>query len=117
MNELIAFCGLNCEACDAYIATRTNDQALREKTAALWTELNGVPIAPEDINCEGCRTNGVKTVFCSMLCEIRQCALGKAVPTCAACADMAACATLGAITANSAEARENLAALREGGEE
>ena len=43
MNQLIGCCGLDCEACNARIATVTNDSALREKTAALWTELNGVP--------------------------------------------------------------------------
>ena len=31
MKKLIAFCGLDCEKCDAYIATKNNDQALREK--------------------------------------------------------------------------------------
>ena len=53
-NQLIGCCGLDCEACDARIATLTNDTALREKTAALWTKLNGVPITPEMIHCTGC---------------------------------------------------------------
>ena len=39
-NQLIGCCGLDCEKCDARIATLTNDNALREKTAALWTKLN-----------------------------------------------------------------------------
>ena len=55
MNQLIGCCGLDCEKCDARIATLTNDNALREKTAALWTKLNGVTILPEMINCTGCR--------------------------------------------------------------
>ena len=29
MNQLIACCGLDCEKCDARIATITNDSALR----------------------------------------------------------------------------------------
>ncbi|WP_415930520.1 DUF3795 domain-containing protein [Zhenpiania hominis] len=29
----IRYCGLDCEKCDAYIATVNDDQALREKTA------------------------------------------------------------------------------------
>lgn len=53
MNQLIGCCGLNCEKCDARVATVTNDNALREKTAALWTKLNGVTITPEMINCTG----------------------------------------------------------------
>lgn len=60
MRQLIAICGLDCEECDAYKATKNNDQALREKTAKLWSELNNAPILPEHINCEGCRMNGTK---------------------------------------------------------
>lgn len=59
-NQLIGCCGLDCEKCDARIATLTNDNALRKKTAALWTKLNGVTILPEMINCTGCRIEGVK---------------------------------------------------------
>ena len=71
MDDLIAYCGLNCAACDAYLATLHNDQALRERTAKLWAELNNAPILPEHINCQGCRTEGVKTVFCDHLCGRR----------------------------------------------
>ena len=54
MKEMIAYCGLDCEKCDAYIATINDDQELREKTAKLWAELNNAPIFPEHINCLGC---------------------------------------------------------------
>lgn len=64
MKNMIGYCGLDCEKCDAYLATINDDQALREKTAKLWVELNNAPILPEHINCEGCRANGAKTVFC-----------------------------------------------------
>lgn len=30
MRNMIAYCGLDCEKCDAYLATIHNDQALRE---------------------------------------------------------------------------------------
>lgn len=36
MKKLIAYCGLDCEKCDAQIATLNNDDALREKVAKLW---------------------------------------------------------------------------------
>lgn len=39
MKELIGYCGLDCEQCDARIATVNNDEALREKTAKLWKRL------------------------------------------------------------------------------
>ena len=44
-------CGLNCETCEARIATIGNDDALREKVARDWSALNGVEITPEMINC------------------------------------------------------------------
>ena len=56
---MIAHCGLDCSKCDAYIATINNDDELRESVAKLWSELNGVEITPEMINCEGCRVDGV----------------------------------------------------------
>lgn len=108
MRTMIAYCGLDCEKCDAYLATINDDQALREKTAKLWAELNQAPILPEHINCQGCRADGIKTVFCDSLCEIRRCALKKGVETCGDCPDMEQCQTVGAVIANNPEARKNL---------
>lgn len=108
MKEMIGYCGLDCEQCDAYLATIHNDQALREKTAKLWAELNNAPILPEHINCEGCRKNGTKTVFCDSLCEIRKCALHKGVSTCGDCPELDACPTVGAIISNNPTAFKNL---------
>ena len=108
MKNYIAFCGLDCERCEARLATLHNDDALREKVAALWSDLNGVEITPEMINCVGCRMDGVKTPFCETLCPIRQCALGRGVETCGACPDVNACEKAGMILKNNGEARRNL---------
>ena len=108
MRKMIAYCGLDCEKCDAYLATIHDDQALREKTAKEWSELNQVPISPEDIHCLGCRGEGVKTVFCDSLCEIRQCALKKGVETCGDCRNLEECQTVGMILANNPEALNHL---------
>ena len=61
MNSYIAICGLDCEACDARLATIDNDNDLRAKVAKEWSQLNGVEITLEMINCTGCRIAGVKT--------------------------------------------------------
>ena len=108
MRDMIAYCGLDCERCDAYLATIHNDHALREKTAKLWAELNHAPILPEHINCKGCRADGVKTVFCESLCRIRQCALKKGVTTCGDCLDLETCQSIGEILSNNPDALENL---------
>ena len=108
MRDMIAYCGLDCERCDAYLATIRDDHALREKTAKLWAELNHAPILPEHINCKGCRADGVKTVFCESLCRIRQCALKKGVTTCGDCLDLETCQSIGEILSNNPDALENL---------
>lgn len=43
MKQLIACCGLDCEGCDARIATVGNDNELREKTARKWSEMTTHP--------------------------------------------------------------------------
>lgn len=108
MKKLIAFCGLDCENCEARIATLNNDNALRQKVAKLWSEMNEVEIAPEMINCEGCRADGVKTPFCDSLCPIRQCALGKGCETCGDCSAIDDCQTVGMVISNNADALNNL---------
>lgn len=116
MDKLTACCGLDCEKCDARTATLTNDDALRERTAALWSKLNGVTITPEMINCTGCRTEGAKTPFCDRLCSIRGCVREKGLDTCADCAQMDGCRTLGRIAENDLSVLENLKRLRRAGQ-
>ena len=115
MKKLIAVCGLDCEKCDAYIATKNDDQALREKTAQLWAELNNAPILPEHINCDGCRMNGRKTVFCDHLCQIRQCASSKGFETCGECPDKDTCPKVSAIWQHNPQAKENLTSNKHNG--
>lgn len=108
MKDLIGYCGLDCEACDARIATVRQDDALREKTAKLWSKLNNAPITAEMIHCMGCRSEGVKTVFCEKMCGIRACARGKGYATCGDCPEKSRCAVLSGITSGNPEAMENL---------
>ena len=108
MNDYIAYCGLNCETCEARIATVNGDDALRNKVAQLWSELNGVEITPAMINCSGCRIDGVKTPYCDSLCPIRQCALGKGIETCGSCREMDKCEKVAMIIGDNADALSNL---------
>lgn len=110
MKDSIGYCGLDCEKCDAYRAAVNNDQALREKTAKLWSELNNTLILPEHINCGGCRMSGAKTVFCEHMCKIRKCAVHKGVSACGGCPELEACPTVGAVLKNNPAALDNLRA-------
>lgn len=108
MKGFIAYCGLNCETCEARMATMNNDDTQRKKIAKLWSELNGVEITPEMINCVGCRIDGAKTPYCESLCPIRQCAMSRGLETCGDCGEMERCEKLGAITEHNTDALKRL---------
>ncbi|MGN0702673.1 MAG: DUF3795 domain-containing protein [Lentihominibacter sp.] len=108
MKKYIGCCGLDCEKCDSYIATINDDDELRAKTAKFWSELNQVEILPEHINCLGCRTDGIKSVFCESICQIRKCALEKGYDTCGDCDKIDTCERLQSFVANVPEALDNL---------
>lgn len=109
MKQLIACCGLDCEKCDARIATVKNDNELREKTAKEWSVMNNAPqITAETINCMGCRTDGAKFAFCSDYCEIRKCVNEKGFNTCGDCKELDNCCIVGAVFQHAPGAKENL---------
>ena len=108
MKQLIACCGLDCEKCEARIATLNDDDRLREKVAKEWGEMNQMVFQPEWINCMGCRTEGCKTYYCSELCKIRLCVLKKGYDTCGECPEMLTCSTLGELAANAPYVFDNL---------
>lgn len=76
------------------IATITNDSELKTKTAKDWSKLNNVTILPKHINCNGCRKDGAKTIFCSNLCPIRKCAIKHSVDNCTQCKKYNDCDTI-----------------------
>ncbi len=107
MKDFIAYCGLNCEVCEARIATINNDDKLRDEVAKKWSAMNDVTITPEMINCAGCRIDGVKTPYCESLCPIRQCAMNK-YETCGDCSEIMFCEKVKMILDNNSDARNNL---------
>lgn len=108
MKKYIAYCGLDCEKCDARKATVNNDDNLRKEVAKLWSELNGVEIKPKMINCSGCRIDGVKTPYCESLCPIRICAVDKKYNTCGDCKELEKCEKVSVIIKNNKDVLNNL---------
>ena len=108
MKQLIACCGLDCEKCEARIATLNNDNRLREKVAKEWGEMNQMEFKPECINCMGCRTEGCKTFYCSELCKIRLCVMNKGFNTCGDCPEMHTCGTFRELAKNAPYVFDNL---------
>lgn len=87
--KIIAYCGLICSDCPAYIATQANDQEALEKVAAQWREEYDAPnMTVKSILCDGCLDGPRKCGHCAE-CEIRACAVAKGVLNCAHCNDYA----------------------------
>jgi len=108
-NNLIAPCGLDCESCDVRIATINDDNELRARTAEKWCRLNGTDtIKPEHMNCLGCMSEGVKTVFCTSMCRVRKCCLSKGFTNCAHCDVKRTCEDLSVFISNNADAYERI---------
>jgi hypothetical protein len=113
----LAMCGLDCAACPAFIAYRTNDQALRAKTAAEWSgNFVKARLQPEDINCVGClKLEGVQFRHCRE-CDIRQCGLAREVKNCALCPEYSSCEKIAKFIAGAPPARANLEEVRRAGQ-
>ena len=113
MAGFIAACGLNCEACDAYIATQTKDQDLARRTAEKWGKEHGdgTPFPIESTLCDGCLTTSArKGGYCGQ-CAVRACAVEKKVATCGHCPEYG-CATLEGFLAMAPMLRESLDRIR-----
>lgn len=91
MNELSSACGLDCLACECYLATQTGDQARKADIAIRWSKIYAAELTAQDINCQGCLSDGPHFGWCHK-CPIRACARGKGFRTCAECSDFP-CAT------------------------
>jgi Protein of unknown function (DUF3795) len=108
---MIAYCGLNCSECEAYIATKENNDGKRMSTAQDWSKMYNADIAPEQINCAGCKSAGEKFFHCSV-CEIRECCISNNVNNCAEC-DNYICDTLAGFIKLAPQAGKALANLRD----
>jgi hypothetical protein len=86
MKKVISACGVDCFKCETYIATQNDDEARKEDIAKRWSEHYQGEIHPEDINCDGCMSEGAKFSWCG-LCPIRLCVIEKGYISCAECSD------------------------------
>ena len=87
MPDMIAYCGLCCTKCPAFLATKNDDDDARAETAAMYAENFGLNIKPEDINCEGCHSEGGKLISYCQTCDIRKCGREREIDNCTSCSD------------------------------
>ncbi len=112
MERIVAYCGLVCSECEAYLATQANDIEALERMAATAREQYGVASATaENGRCDGCPGETVYKGACTSACNVRRCAVERGVATCAACAEYG-CDLLTVFWANAPSARATLEALR-----
>jgi hypothetical protein len=90
--KMIAYCGLDCAACEAYVATQNHDMQALKQVAEKWSKEFGVAIPAEGCICDGCLGDGRKIAHCDE-CAVRRCAVGRGVENCAHCDDYG-CKTL-----------------------
>lgn len=110
MAEKIAYCGLDCSKCDAFIATQADDLERMEQIAERWTRELGTQFTVQDTVCDGCLSSRISG-WCQRICLIRPCAEKRGVETCAHCSDYQ-CEKLERFLSDEPTAREYLEAAK-----
>ncbi len=104
---MIAFCGLDCHGCEAFLATKNDDDEKRAEVAKLWSKQYNAEIKPSDINCEGCHSDSGNIFSHCTVCEIRKCGQEKEIDNCAGCSEYA-CEKLGMLFKMMPDAKRRL---------
>jgi hypothetical protein len=105
--QIIAYCGLVCTECPAFMATRTQDN---KKLAALALEWYGQAGDATYCVCDGCTQDVRINQFCRE-CGVRMCAIERGVINCATCPDYG-CQKLTSLFQHIPLAQENLERIR-----
>jgi len=108
---MIAYCGLDCSACDGYIATQSGNEEELKKVSEKWSKQFQADIKPEHVICDGCRTGERQSFYCTNLCKMRKCFNEKGYNSCIECTNFA-CKDLKFVLDDAPEARENLEKLK-----
>ena len=85
MSKIIAYCGLNCSDCPAYIATQNNNTNKLKEIAKKWSN-EEMQFNANDILCDGCFSDDRIFQWCKE-CDIKICAREKGLESCAYCED------------------------------
>ncbi len=86
-NSIIAYCGLDCAECPAYLATQAGDEARMAETAAKWSS-DGYPVSAAEVRCDGCVQQGERLFKWCLTCAIRACCIQNSYASCAYCSDL-----------------------------
>jgi len=110
MSKIIAYCGLTCNNCPAFVATEKNDEEQKQKLSQEWSSPD-YEVSPDEISCKGCNSGSeIVFKFCKE-CETRQCGIDKTINNCAHC-DEYPCSKLDVPFKNSPQNKETLDKIR-----
>ena len=87
MTQVIAYCGLECHECEAYLATQANDSAKAGAVAAKWSTPE-MSFSADDVWCDGCLVGEGRIFSWCAECPIRTCCSDKGLPNCPHCPDL-----------------------------
>ena len=111
MDKMIAYCGLVCSECPAYLATQKNDADALQKVAEQWSKQFNTSLKAEDCYCDGCLATTDRLFGYCHKCKIRACGAEKKVRNCAHCSDYA-CEELEKFFGFAPEAKASLEKIR-----
>jgi hypothetical protein len=109
--QMIAYCGLVCTECPAYVATQADDKEALARLAAQWSKEFGAPMTAADCLCDGCVSGSDRLIGYCGECGVRACASGRGVITCAHCDDYG-CEKITAFVNGAPDAKARLEEIR-----
>jgi hypothetical protein len=86
--KIIAFCGIDCASCPAYIGTAGGDEELLKKTAEEWSTAEE-QLTPEDVICHSCTQTEKRLFTWCKQCRVKDCCREKDLANCAYCDEYA----------------------------
>jgi hypothetical protein len=111
MPKMMAYCGMDCGECPAYMATQTKNEAMKSQVAGFMNQKLGAKYTSKDINCDGCTINKNLVPHCKA-CEVRLSAMQRKVASCAVCKDYGCAKLTKLYTMIPPTAKQNLEAIR-----
>jgi hypothetical protein len=82
----LAYCGLNCEECPVFQATRNRDEVHKRWLAAEYSS-EQLCFSTRDMTCYGCHSQQRLESRMCQGCQLRACASSRLVENCAHCRD------------------------------
>ncbi len=112
MENQIAYCGLDCSMCDAFIATQANDIEAKYRVIENWEKMfNAKGLTPEYVSCDGCHATSGRLCGHCLECKIRTCGISKGIQNCAHCIEFEKCELIQSFIKNVPVAQQNLVTI------